>query len=259
MEIPRQDTFEDLVNIVKILRSECPWDREQTHKSISHLLIEEAYEVKEAIDCENDLELKKELGDILLHVLMHSMIAEQRKSFTFNDVVKFISSKLVQRHPHVFGDKVVKDSNEVKANWEQLKMKEGRNSIFDGMPLTMPALQRAERVQEKASKVGFDWENKKDVWKKVKEELNEFEVELNNNDFEKTKNEFGDLLFSLVNYSRFLNILPEEALHKTTNKFISRFKYIEDKIKQQGKSISESSLEEMDDLWNEAKNKFHQV
>lgn len=260
MKIPPQETFEDFFSIVQILRKECPWDKEQTHASISHLLIEEAYEVKEAIENNNDEELKKELGDILLHAVMHSVIAQERGAFTFDDVVRYISKKLVYRHPHVFSDTVVEGSGQVKQNWEQLKMKEGRESIFDGMPRSMPALQRAERVQEKASKVGFDWDNKQDVWNKVKEELQEFEDEFlinktnyTNPDVLRVEEEFGDLIFALVNYARFLNIMPEQALHRTTNKFISRFQYIEQKLKEQGKTTTSSTLEEMDKLWNEAK------
>lgn len=256
MPSPPTETFEDFFAIVRRLRIDCPWDREQTHASIAPLLIEEAYEVKESIDDGNDDELKKELGDILLHAVMHSVIAEERGAFDFNDVVRFISTKLVHRHPHVFGDETVKDSNQVKENWEQLKMKEGRRSLFENMPKALPALQRADRVQEKASKVGFDWEKPEDVWKKVEEEMTELHEEIADGTApEKIEEEFGDLLFALVNYARFIGVAPEEALHRTTNKFIRRFQYIEERLVAQGKSFKDVDLEEMDRYWNEAKTK----
>jgi XTP/dITP diphosphohydrolase len=184
------------------------------------------------------------------------VIAEERGAFDFNDVVRFISTKLVHRHPHVFGDETVKDSNQVKENWEQLKMKEGRRSLFENMPKALPALQRADRVQEKASKVGFDWEKPEDVWKKVEEEMRELHEEIADGTApEKIEEEFGDLLFALVNYARFIGVAPEEALHRTTNKFIRRFQYIEERLVAQGKSFKDVDLEEMDRYWNEAKTK----
>jgi MazG family protein len=251
---PPTETFDDFLAIVRRLRLECPWDREQTHASIAPLLVEEAYEVKESIEDGNDDELKKELGDILLHSVMHSVIAEERGAFDFNDVVRQISRKLVHRHPHVFGDETVKDSG-VMQNWEQLKMKEGRRSLFENMPKALPALQRADRVQEKASKVGFDWEKPEDVWKKVEEEMGELHEAMAEGVREKVEEEFGDLLFALVNYARFIGVAPEEALHRTTNKFIRRFQYIEERLLEEGKSFRDVDLEVMDRYWNEAKNR----
>jgi MazG family protein len=251
---PPTDTFEDFLAIVRIIRRECPWDREQTHTSIAPHLIEEAYEVKESIEDGNDDELKKELGDILLHSVMHSLIAEERGAFNFIDVVQGISKKLVHRHPHVFGDTNVKNSDEVTQNWEQLKMTEGRKSLFENMPKALPALQRAERVQEKASKVGFDWEQPDDVFAKVHEELHELRAEVESGEaHEKIEEEFGDLLFALVNYARFIKVVPEEALQRTTNKFIRRFQHIESRLTDQGKTFTDVDLQEMDAYWNEAK------
>lgn len=250
---PPTETFDDFIAIVRILRRECPWDREQTHASIAPHLIEEAYEVKESIEDGNDDELKKELGDILLHAVMHSVMAEERNVFTFEDVVRAVSRKLVDRHPHVFGDAAVRDAKEVSVNWEQQKMKEGRRSLFEGMPKGMPALQRADRVQDKASKVGFDWEHSDDVWKKVEEELEELKEAVAGGEAERMTEEMGDLLFSLVNYARFLKIAPEEALHGTTNKFIRRFQHIEARLIEQGKTFADVDLQEMDRYWNEAK------
>lgn len=252
--IPPTETFEDFFAIVRRLRRECPWDREQTHASIAPLLVEEAYEVKESIEDGNDDELKKELGDILLHAVMHSVIAEERGAFDFGDVVRKISLKLVHRHPHVFGDTTVKSADEVSENWEQLKMKEGRASLFENMPRALPALQRADRVQEKASKVGFDWEQPEDVWQKVREEIDELRAALDEAaPSTKVEEEFGDVLFALVNYARFIGVAPEEALQRTTNKFIRRFQHIEARLAGQGRSFKDANLSEIDAYWNEAK------
>ena len=251
---PPTDTFEDLIAIVRTLRLECPWDREQTHASIAPLLVEEAYEVKESIEDGDDQELKKELGDILLHAVMHSVIAEERGVFKLDDVIHGISTKLVHRHPHIYADGTATSSEQVSENWEQLKMKEGRTSIFDRMPKALPALQRAERVQEKASKVGFDWKERRDVWKKVREEIEELEVEVESGASQaRIDEEFGDLLFALVNYARFIGISPEETLQRATTKFIGRFQHIEASLAAQGRTLLESNLEEMDRLWDEAK------
>lgn len=260
-----QTKFNELVQIVKRLRKECPWDKEQTNDSIKSATIEEAYEVVEAIDKKDFDELKKELGDLLLHVIFHTVIAEEENHFTIDDVVETIKEKLIRRHPHVFGETKVDGSDEVKRNWEKIKLKEGRESILDGVPPYLPALQRAHRLQEKAAKVGFDWESKEDVWKKVIEEIEEMheieEMKKNSDSKEKAEElnkkleeEVGDVFFALVNYSRFLGINPEEALRFTNNKFISRFQYIENKLKAEGKSITESNLSEMDKYWNESKN-----
>jgi tetrapyrrole methylase family protein/MazG family protein len=250
--IPNKE-FSDFVNIVRRLRHECPWDREQTHQSIRHSLIEEAYEVVEALDENNLDELKKELGDLLLHVVMHATIAEQAKEFTLQDVIDGISDKLIRRHPHVFGTKRTMDSHEVKRNWEKLKMAEGRESVLEGVPKHLPALQRAMRVQDRAAKVGFDWKKRKDVWKKVEEEVGELKKTLRTKNKKRQEEEFGDFLFALVNYARFIDVNPENALRSTIEKFTRRFRYIETELKKAGKDIHDSSLEEMDEHWNKAK------
>ena len=247
------ESFAEFVEITKRLRKECPWDKVQTHESIKHSLIEEAYEVVESIDNKNLDELRKELGDILLHVVFHANIAEEENAFTLDQVITAISKKMVDRHPHIFGDAKAGTAEEVKVNWEKLKMKEGRTSVIEGVPKELPALLRAHRLQDKAAKVGFDWKNREDVWKKVEEETVELHnaIESKNNDH--VEDEFGDLLFSLVNYARFVGVNPEVALRRTIDKFITRFNYIETKFKEQGKEIGNSTLEEMDVLWNESK------
>jgi len=255
--------FNEFVEIVKRLRKECPWDREQTNDSIKAATIEEAYEVVEAIEKKNYDELKNELGDLLLHVVFHTIIASESNGFTIDDVIDSIQSKLIRRHPHVFGDVKVSGANEVKKNWEEIKLEEGRNSVLDGVPEMLPALQRAHRLQEKASKVGFDWEKKEDVWKKVIEEIEEMHqieeirLKLKDKSFEdlhnKLEDEVGDVFFALVNYARFLDINPENALRRTNSKFIRRFSYVEEKIKAMGKKLSDSNLKEMDFYWEECK------
>lgn len=249
------DVFQNFYDVVAILRKECPWDSKQTNKSIAHLLIEEAYETIDAIDDENDEEFSKELGDLLLHIVMHSIMAEEREAFDFTDVLNNITDKLVFRHPHVFAGLEVSGEDEVVSNWEQLKKKEGKKSALDGVPATLPSLLRAERIQHKASRVGFDWEKSSEVWNKLEEELEEFKVEVKNKDKEKAAEELGDLLFSIVNVARFEELVPEEALQKTNKKFIKRFRYIEQKAKENGIELMKMSLEEMDALWNEAKSK----
>jgi XTP/dITP diphosphohydrolase len=248
-----KEPIEKFIKIVRRLRKDCPWDREQTHKSIRHSLIEETYEVIEAIDQNNADELKKELGDLLLHIVLHSVMAEEEKSFTLNDVIDSISEKMIRRHPHVFGNTMVKDSHDVKRNWEHIKMSEGRKSVIDGVPKEMPALLRALRIQEKASKVGFDWKRKRDVWKKVDEEIEELA------DAERSKNrahieeEYGDVLFSLVNYSRFIGVNPEFALKGSIDKFSRRFYHIEKELQRRGKRIGAVSMKEMDEIWDAKK------
>lgn len=256
--------FNEFVEIVKRLRKECPWDREQTNDSIKAATIEEAYEVVEAIEKKNYDDLKSELGDLLLHVVFHTIIASESSNFTIDDVIDGIQSKLIRRHPHVFGDVKVSGSNEVKKNWEEIKLDEGRNSVLDGVPEMLPALQRAHRLQEKASKVGFDWEKKEDVWKKVIEEIEEMhEIERVRSQksedrsledfYNQLENEIGDVFFALVNYARFLDVNPENALRRTNSKFIRRFAYVEGKIKAMGKKLSDSNLKEMDFYWEESK------
>ena len=258
------DKFNEFVEIVKRLRKECPWDREQTNDSIKAATIEEAYEVVEAIEKKNFNELRNELGDLLLHVVFHTIIASESNGFTIDDVIDSIREKLIRRHPHVFGEVKVSGSAEVKKNWEEIKLDEGRNSVLDGVPEMLPALQRAHRLQEKASKVGFDWEKKEDVWKKVIEEIEEMhEIEKVKRQSDKAKkdeelynqleNEIGDVFFALVNYSRFLDVNPENALRRTNSKFIIRFGYVEEKIKSLGKKLSDSNLKEMDFYWEESK------
>jgi len=248
--------YEELEKIVRILREKCPWDREQTNDSIKYNTIEEAYEVLEAIDEKNYDELKIELGDLLLHVIFHSVIAEQDGKFKVEDVVESIIEKLIKRHPHVFGELKVDNSDQVKTNWEKLKIKEGRKSIVDGVPKNLSQLVRAERLQYKAAKVGFDWKKKEDVVKKIEEELNELKEAINLNNYQRIEEEIGDLLFSVVNLSRFVNIIAEEALKKTNEKFIRRFQYVEKRLKENGKSPDDSNLEEMDKYWNESKKKI---
>jgi len=258
------DKFNEFVEIVKRLRKECPWDREQTNDSIKAATIEEAYEVVEAIEKKNYEELRNELGDLLLHVVFHTIIASESQSFSIDDVIDSIREKLIRRHPHVFGEVKVSGSEEVKKNWEEIKLEEGRNSVLDGVPEMLPSLQRAHRLQEKASKVGFDWEKKEDVWKKVIEEIEEMhEIEKIKNQqlsskkdeelYNQLENEIGDVFFALVNYARFLDVNPENALRRTNSKFITRFSYVEEKIKSLGKKLSDSNLKEMDFYWEESK------
>ncbi len=247
------DKFQELVDIIYRLRKECPWDHEQTNDSIKAATIEEAYEVVQAIDDKDFTELKKELGDLLLHVVFHTVIAEESNHFTLPEVIDGITEKLIRRHPHIFSDTVVTGADEVKQNWEQIKLQEGRKSVIEGLPIHMPALMRAHRMQDKAAKVGFDWEARADVWNKVEEELNEFKTAVAENNQDAMEDEFGDLLFSLVNYARFIKVHPEDALRRTIAKFEQRFHYIEDRLEEQGKKITESNLAEMDKYWNESK------
>lgn len=247
------EQFLVLVEIIKILRKECPWDSKQTNESIAHLLIEESYETIDAIHEKNDSEFSKELGDLLLHIIMHAIMAEERNAFDLMAVIQKIQKKLVHRHPHVFGDVQVSGEEDVMVNWENLKKKEGKKSALDGVPSTLPALLQAERIQHKASRVGFDWDNKEDVWLKVEEEMAELKHEITNGNHEKAFSELGDLLFAIVNAARFENIVPEEALQKTNKKFIKRFRYIEKKATELNKELNNMTLAEMDELWDEAK------
>jgi MazG family protein len=245
--------FSHFVEITKRLRRECPWDKEQSHASIRHSLIEEAYEVVESIDNNDLTELRKELGDLLLHVVFHANIAEETGEFTLSEVITGITEKLVRRHPHIFGNTKVSGAEEVKQNWEKLKMQEGRESLMDGVPAQLPALLRAHRLTEKASKVGFDWKTGADAWEKVEEEIGELHEIVDKRAEGDAEEEFGDLLFALVNYSRFVGINPEIALRRSVDKFISRFRHIERRLKEQNKELHSSTLEEMDQLWDEAK------
>ncbi len=253
-DIKPTTSFDDLVKIMKILRQECPWDRKQTHESLKDLMVEEVYEAIDAIDKQEFDELKKELGDLLLHVVFHSEMADEKDRFNIDDVVYGIQEKLIRRHPHVFGDVHVNNSTEVSQNWEAIKLQEkGRNSVLDGVPSNLPSLLRAQRMQEKAAGVGFDWPEWEDVWSKLEEELDEFKTAVQENDKEESKKEFGDLLFSLVNVGRFFDIESEDGLRLTNKKFQYRFQYIEKKLSEKGLSMNDVSLAEMDKFWEEAK------
>lgn len=246
--------FDEFVNIVRRLRKDCPWDRIQTHLSLRRCLLEETYEVLESIDDGNMSELKKELGDILLQVVFHSNIAEENKEFTLSEVISSETKKLIDRHPHVFGDIKVTDSEEVKKNWEKLKKKEGRISVIEGIPAELPALLKAYRIQEKASRVGFDWKDEKPVFEKIIEEINELRQNVDTGkSASDIEDEIGDVLFSIVNYSRFLKINPEDALRRTIKKFRERFQKIEKYAEENNRILDEMSLEEMDEIWNKAK------
>lgn len=254
--------FDRLLTIMDELREQCPWDRKQTMDTLRHLTIEETYELSDAI-LENDLkEVKKELGDVLLHIVFYAKIGSENVDeavrFDIKDVLSGISEKLISRHPHIYGDFVAEDEEAVKQNWEKLKLKEGNKSVLSGVPASLPALVKAMRIQEKARGVGFDWDEKQQVWEKVEEELQEFKENFNIEKHEvinqkEAEAEFGDLLFSLVNYSRFVDINPETALERTNKKFIRRFQYLEEAAVRKSKSISDMTLEEMDVYWNEAK------
>jgi MazG family protein len=245
--------FEDLVELIAILRRECPWDKKQTHHSIKDNLIEEAYEAVEAIENNDFSELRKELGDLILHVVFQSKMASETNTFTIDDVIFSISEKLIRRHPHVFSNTIANEENEVAANWEAIKLKEGKESILDGVPKHLPGLIRAQRMQEKAANVGFDWAEWELAWEKLNEEIDEWREAVNHQTAAEQKDEFGDLLFSLVNVGRLLGLHAEESIRLANKKFEHRFKYIEKSLKEQGKSIVDSPLEEMDKLWDEAK------
>lgn len=245
--------FERLLDIMDDLREKCPWDRKQTLQSLRHLTIEETYELGDAILDNNLQEVKKELGDLLLHIVFYSKIGSETNDFDIADVCNEICDKLIHRHPHIYSDTVVKDEEEVKQNWEKLKLKEGKKSVLEGVPKSLPALVKASRIQDKAKGVGFDWEEPNQVWDKVQEELQELSEEVKSGDKDKIENEFGDVLFSMINYARFLDVNPEDALERTNKKFIKRFQYLESKANEIGKPLSDMTLAEMDVFWNEAK------
>jgi tetrapyrrole methylase family protein/MazG family protein len=245
--------FDEFVSIMKRLRTECPWDKEQTHESLKKHFVEEAYEALDAVDRKNFPDLRGELGDVALQVVFHAIIAEEERHFTLEEVFSEINQKLIRRHPHIYGDAVVKNGAEQSALWDKIKMTEGRMSVLEGIPNHLPALMKAEKVQKKAAKVGFEWETRADVWKKVEEEMAELHEAVASKNETHIHEEFGDLLFSLVNYSRFIGVDPEESLQSTVNKFTGRFRYIEKRLIEQGKDIHAASLEEMDAIWNEAK------
>ena len=245
--------FIRLVEIMDRLREECPWDKKQTIDSLRYLTIEEMYELSDAILDKNMDEIKKELGDLMLHIVFYSRIASEKKHFDITDVLDSISDKLIHRHPHIYGDVVANDVKQVKENWEKLKLKEGKKSVLEGVPKSLPAIVKAYRIQEKVRGIGFDWQNKNQVWDKFQEEIEEFQREEKKNNAEKMEEEFGDILFSLVNYSRFVNVNPEDALEKTNKKFIRRFQFMEQKIKEDGLDLSKLSFEQMNTFWDMAK------
>jgi XTP/dITP diphosphohydrolase len=245
--------FDRLLTIMDELREKCPWDKKQTIQTLRHLTIEETYELGDAILDNNLEEVKKELGDLLLHIVFYAKIGSETQSFDIADVCNEICDKLVHRHPHIYSDVVVKDEEEVKQNWEKLKLKEGKTSVLEGVPKSLPALVKASRIQDKVKGVGFDWEEPHQVWDKVQEELQELQDEVKAGNQKNIEAEFGDVLFSMINYARFLNVNPEDALERTNKKFIKRFQYLESKAIELGKPLMDMTLTEMDIFWNEAK------
>ena len=247
------EAFGRLLDIMDDLRAKCPWDQKQTFESLRHLTIEETYELGDAILDGNKNEIKKELGDLLLHIVFYAKIGSETNDFDIADVAHEVCEKLIHRHPHIYGDVQVENEEDVKKNWEQLKLKEGKKSVLEGVPKSLPALVKASRIQDKVKAVGFDWEEPEQVWEKVQEEIQELAIEIQNKNQDKIESEFGDVLFSLINYARFLKINPEDALERTNKKFIHRFKYLEEKSNEIGKPLSEMTLAEMDVYWEEAK------
>ena len=248
--------FNRLLDIMDELREKCPWDKKQTLESLRHLTIEETYELADAI-LNNDLqEIKKELGDVLLHIVFYAKIGSEKKAFDIGDVANSISDKLISRHPHIYGDVKVKNEEDVKRNWEQLKLKEGKKSVLEGVPKSLPAVVKASRIQEKVAGVGFDWEKPEQVWEKVQEELEELNEEIKKGNKENTEKEFGDVLFSMINYARFIDVNPENALEKTNKKFINRFQFLENAAKKEGKNLSDMTLTEMYVHWEKSKEFF---
>ncbi len=247
--------FERLLNIMDDLRAKCPWDKVQTMETLRHLTIEEVYELGDAILAGDKEEVRKELGDILLHIVFYAKIGSESNDFDITSVINQVCDKLIHRHPHIYSDVKVDNADDVSRNWEQLKLKEGKKSVLEGVPTSLPSLVKAMRIQEKARSAGFDWEEKLQVLDKVEEELKELRVELAAGNSSKIEGEFGDLLFSLVNLSRFIDVNPDEALERTNRKFVARFKYLENAVSEQGKKLTDMSLSEMDTFWNEAKAK----
>jgi len=254
----RLEAFQRLLNIMDDLRAQCPWDKKQTMQSLRHLTIEETYELGDAI-LDNDLqEVKKELGDLLLHIVFYAKIGSETGDFDIADVANGVCDKLIIRHPHIYGDVKVDNEEDVKRNWEKIKLKEGNKSVLGGVPKSLPALVKASRIQDKAAGVGFDWDNIDDVFAKVKEEIEELHAEVKAQKHTAIEAEFGDVLFSLINYARFLKVNPEDALERTNKKFIARFQYLERKAAESGKSLRDMTLDEMETYWQEAKGVFEQ-
>ncbi|MBT8295326.1 MAG: nucleoside triphosphate pyrophosphohydrolase [Gramella sp.] len=245
--------FDRLLTIMDELREQCPWDRKQTMESLRHLTIEETYELGDAILDKDMDEIKKEIGDVLLHLVFYAKIGSETNDFDIADVANSICDKLIDRHPHIYGDVEVEDEEEVKRNWENLKLKEGKKSVLEGVPRSLPAIVKANRIQDKVAGVGFDWEEPQQVFEKLKEELEELQHEVTLDNKDEIEAEFGDVLFSMVNYARFLNVNPENALERTNKKFIKRFQYLEEKAREKNKALKDMTLAEMDVFWNEAK------
>ncbi|MBL6871316.1 MAG: nucleoside triphosphate pyrophosphohydrolase [Flavobacteriales bacterium] len=249
--------FDRLLNIMDELREKCPWDQKQTMESLTHLTIEETYELVDSILDKDMSEVKGELGDLLLHIVFYSKIASETNDFDINDVINSICDKLIQRHPHVYGNEIIKNEEDVKRNWEKIKLKSGKKSVLQGVPKSLPAMVKATRVQEKVKGVGFDWDNKEQVFEKVKEEFSELHLEIKRTDNqEKIEKEFGDVLFSMINYARFIGVDPETALERTNKKFIGRFNYLEQEVKNNNLDLMKMTLEEMDLIWDKSKTKF---
>ena len=249
--------FDRLLTIMDELREKCPWDQKQTMESLSHLTIEETYELVDSI-LERDMEeIKGELGDLLLHIVFYSKIASETNDFNIDDVINSICDKLIERHPHIYGDEIVENEQDVKRNWEKIKLKNGKKTVLQGVPKSLPAMVKATRIQEKVKGVGFDWDNKEQVFEKVKEEFSELHLEIKRTDNqEKIEKEFGDVLFSMINYARFIGVDPETALERTNKKFISRFNYLEQEVKKNKLDLMKMTLEEMDLIWDKSKTKF---
>ena len=253
----RSEAFLKLLNIMDDLREKCPWDKKQTMDSLSYLTIEETYELVDAISAQDLNEVKGELGDLLLHIVFYAKIASETNEFDIVDVIHTVCDKLVERHPHIYGDVIAQTEEEVKANWENIKLKKGKKSVLEGVPKSLPAMVKSTRIQEKARGVGFDWEHKDQVFEKVLEEFKELRNEINSGDDKaKVEKEFGDVLFSMINYARFIGVDPELALERTNKKFIGRFTYLESEVKKKQKDLLKMTLAEMDEIWNESKKKF---
>tara|TARA_B110000858_G_scaffold30728_1_gene33674 strand:+ start:1312 stop:2082 length:771 start_codon:yes stop_codon:yes gene_type:complete len=249
--------FDRLLNIMDELREKCPWDQKQTMESLTHLTIEETYELVDSILDKDMSEVKGELGDLLLHIVFYSKIASETNDFDINDVINSICDKLIQRHPHVYGNEIIKNEEDVKRNWEKIKLKNGKKTVLQGVPKSLPAMVKATRIQEKVKGVGFDWDNKEQVFEKVKEEFSELHLEIKRTDNqEKIEKEFGDVLFSMINYARFIGVDPETALERTNKKFISRFNYLEQEVKNNKLDLMKMTLEEMDLIWDKSKTNF---
>lgn len=253
----RSEAFLRLLNIMDDLREKCPWDKKQTMDSLSYLTIEETYELIDAISAQDLNEVKGELGDLLLHIVFYAKIASETNEFDIVDVIHTVCDKLVERHPHIYGDVIAQTEEEVKANWEKIKLKKGKKSVLEGVPKSLPAMVKSTRIQEKARGVGFDWDHKDQVFEKVLEEFKELDNEINSGDDKaKVEKEFGDVLFSMINYARFIGVDPELALERTNKKFIGRFTYLESEVKKKQKDLLKMTLAEMDEIWNESKKKF---